>query len=182
VKSLSEAIAAMMQKAKHLRFLQPRDAFRLYAEAATRCRQEGWRTELVLALKGQGQIERDLGENDAALASYTEAAAICRTEGDPLLLAHTLRHVADIHQGAGRNELALPLYREALEIYRNQTGTNALDLANTVRPLAALKESMGDLIGAKKLWQEARDLYAASKISRGVTECSRRLARLESLK
>lgn len=163
-----------------MRFEQPHEALRLYAEAATRFRQEGRRRELIQALKGQGQIERDIGQGDLALASYEEAVSLCREECDPLLLAHTLRHVADIHQDAERNDWALPFYREALEIYRKQTDTNLLDLANTVRPLACLKESMGEFVEARRLWREAKELYAASKIPQGVAECSRRLARLES--
>ena len=177
---MSDAVVAMMQEASCLRFDRPHEALRLYAEAATRFRQEGRRRELIQALKGQGQIERDIGQSDFAQALYEEAASICREADDPLLLAHTLRHVADIHQDAERNELALPIYQEALEIYRSQTNRDLLDLANTVRPLAALKENMGDLVEAKRLWQEAGDLYDASNIPQGVAECSRRLARLES--
>jgi tetratricopeptide (TPR) repeat protein len=177
---VSDSILTLMQAAKRLRFERPQEALRLYTEAAARCRQEGQRRELIQALKGQGQIERDTNHLDLALASYEEAADLCREESDPLWLAHTLRHVADIHQDAERNEVALPFYREALEIYRKQTDTNLLDLANTVRPLAALKESMGDFVEATRLWQEARELYAASSVPQGVAECSRRLARLGS--
>lgn len=168
----------MMQEAKRLRFEQPLEALRLYAEAANRCWQEGRLPELIQALKGQGQIERDLGETDEALALYIKAAAICRQQDDPLLLAHTLRHIGDIQQEAGHDQLALPFYREALEIYRQHPDTNLLDRANAIRPLAALKERMGDLVAAKGLWQEAKELYAATNISEGVTECTGRLALL----
>lgn len=177
---MSDSVVPMLQEARRLRFERPQDALRLYADAISACRERSRRPELIEALKGQGQIERDLGQSNAALALYEEAASLCREESDPLMLAHTLRHIADIHQELDRRELALPLYREALEIYRKQTDTNVLDLANTVRPLAALRETMGDVVEAKRLWQEAKDLYAASNISQGVAECSRRLARLES--
>jgi tetratricopeptide (TPR) repeat protein len=113
---------------------------------------------------------------------YEKAAALCREEGDALLLAHTLRHVADIQHESGHYDLALPLYEEALAIYRGRKDTNPLDLANAVRPLAALKESMRDFDAAKVLWQEALALYDAVKVTAGVTECSRRLARLQTLK
>lgn len=170
----------MMQDARRLRFERPQGALRLFTDASNECRERGRPRELIEALKGQGQIYRDIGQSDSALALYEEAAAFCREEADASLLAHTLRHVADIHQDAGRKELALPFYLEALEIYRKQTDTNLLDLANTVRPLAALKESMGEFVEAKRLWLEAKDLYAASNIPPGVAECSQRLARLES--
>lgn len=177
---MSDSIVAMLQEASRLRFERPQEALRLYAAAASHARQDGRRREWIQALKGQGQIERDIGQSDLSLALYEEAASLCREESDPLLLAHTLRHVADLHQDAERHELALLFYREALEIYRKQTDTNLLDLANTIRPLAALKEITGEFVEAKRLWQEAKELYAASNIPSGVDECSRRLARLES--
>ena len=42
------------------------DAHRDYAAGVALCRQAGVPRELVQALKGQGQIERDLGNGDAA--------------------------------------------------------------------------------------------------------------------
>ena len=126
-----------------------------------------------------GQIERDLNNNDAALRLYEEAVAICREEGDALMLAHTVRHIGDIHQDARRDELAEPCYHEALSIYRSHAETLPLDLANTIRPLAILKETAGEFEEATRLWTEARDLYAAVNVSQGVAESSRRLARLQ---
>jgi hypothetical protein len=55
-----------------------------------------------------------------------------------------------------------------------------LDLANAIRPLAILKETTGDAAAARRLWEEARDLYAAAGIAAGVTECTARLARLDA--
>src|SRR5947208_2986929 len=121
-----------MREANRLRFERPHDAHRLYADAVERCRQDGMPRELIHALKGLGQIERDLNNGDAALRLYEEAVALCREEDDALLLAHTVRHVGDIHQDTGRDELAEPSYHDALEIYRNHTETKSLDLANAI--------------------------------------------------
>ena len=117
------------------------DAHRHFAEAVSRCRRSGNSPALAHALKGLGQIERDLGRGDAARPLYEEAIAICRRERDPLRLAHTVRHLGDIHQDAGRVELAEPCYREALAIYRAHQGTARLDLANT---LSAVRDTSGD--------------------------------------
>ena len=172
-KLLSEANRARLED-------RPADAHRDYAAAVALCRQSGARSELIRALKGLGQIERDLGHGDAALPLYEEAVAICRGEGDPLLLAHTVRHVGDIHRDAGRFELAEPCYVEALTIYRNDEHTEPLDLANAIRPLAILKDNAGEVEEAMQLCAEARDLYAAANVPEGVAESSRRLTRLEA--
>ncbi len=89
-----------------------------------------------------------------------------------------MRHLGDIHRDAGRDDLAALCYEEALSIYRAQGETVPLDLANTVRPFVLLKEKAGELEQARRLWSEARDLYAACNVPQGVAECSRRLSHL----
>ena len=175
---MSDSLAGLMSEANRLRFEDPHEAHRLYADAVAQARQLGSRLALITALKALGQIDRDLNRGDAALPLYEEAVALCRQEDDPLLLAHTIRHLADIHQDAGREGLAEPCYDEALSIYRNHHQTSALDLANAIRPLALLKESQHEYETAKRLFAEARDLYAACNIAEGVAEMSRRAARL----
>lgn len=134
---------------------------------------------LATALTALGQIERDLGNGDAALQHYEEAVAIYRPGSDFLKLAHTIRHVADILQDERRLEQAEPLYREALALYLSNKQTPPLDLANAIRGLALLTTSTGRAAEAKALWEEARSLYAALGVDAGVTESSRQLALLE---
>ena len=176
----SDELLELMREANRLRFERPHDAHRLYAEAIERCRQAGMKRELIRALKGLGQIERDLDNGAAALTLYEEAVALCRQEGDALMLAHTVRHVGDILQEGGRDDLAEPCYYEALSVYRCDNETPPLDLANAIRPFTLLKENAGEVEAAKRLWAEARDLYAVANVAQGVAESSRRLARLES--
>jgi len=157
---------------------RPADAHRDFLAAVSLCRQTGAHHELVRALKGLGQIERDRGQGDEARPLYEEAVALCREAGDPLDLAHTVRHLGDIHQDAARLELAEPCYDEALAIYRSNEGTPTLDLANAVRPMAILKEAAGEVEEARRLWEEAGKLYEAVNVQPGVAESSARLARL----
>lgn len=84
----------------------------------------------------------------------------------------------DILWEEGRLDLAEPCYHEALQIYRAGRRTPPLDLANAIRGLAILKEDTGVTEEAKRLWAEARSLYAAVDIKEGVAESSARLARL----
>ena len=154
------------------------DAHRDFLEAITLSRHAGAPHDLTQALKGLGQIERDLGRGDAARPLYEEAVAICRAEDDPLQLAHTVRHLGDIHQDAGRIDLAESCYQEALTIYQSHPQTTPLDLANTLRPFAILHESLGKTKAAIELWTEAGNLYAAVNVREGVAESAEHLDRL----
>lgn len=147
-------------------------------EALALCRKTSARGELVAALKGLAQIERDLGRGEAARPLYEEAVGICRGEHDAFLLAHTVRHLGDVHQDAGRFDLAEPCYREALAIYRGDEQTPPLDLANAIRALAVLNERAGAAEEAVLLWQEASGHYASVHVRDGVAECSAHLAHL----
>jgi tetratricopeptide (TPR) repeat protein len=154
------------------------DARQDLAQALNLSREHGNEIYRARALKGLGQIERDLGNGEAALELYERAAAIYRSAGHEPGLAHTIRHVADIQQELGRREVAEPCYREALAIYRRHPETSALDLANVIRGLAILTFDAGQTEETRALWGEARDLYAAADVQAGVNESSRRLALL----
>lgn len=116
---------------------------------------------MARALTRLGQIERDLGNREAARAHYQEAVSIYRTEGDVLGLAHALRHLGDIQHDTGRPDLAAPCYEEALDLYRRNVMTRRSDLANAVRSMALHKESVGDFEQARQFWLEARALYVS---------------------
>jgi tetratricopeptide (TPR) repeat protein len=176
---MSEAAVQLMAQADRARRDDRlADARRDLVEAVGLCRQAGARRELIQALKKLGQIERDLENGAAARPLYEEAVALCREHGDALMLAHTVRHLGDIHRVAGRADLAEPCYHEALALYRQDDRTPPLDLANAIRPLAILKDDAAEVEEAKRLWEEARDLYAAVNIPEGVAESSARLAQL----
>ena len=175
----ADEIIELMRQANRLRFENPSEAHRLSPAAIEASRETGCIRSLVQALKGLGQIERDAGASSSALSLYEEAVTHSRATGDALLLAHTVRHVGDIHQDMKRDDLAERCYREALEIYRRNQQASSLDLANTIRPFALLKENAGEIAEAKQLWAEARDLYSMSNVPQGVKECTRRLRLLE---
>jgi tetratricopeptide (TPR) repeat protein len=88
-----------------------------------------------------------------------------------------VRHLGDLHQEDGRLDLAELYYREALDLYRADQRTSPLELANAIRSFAMLRGDSGEVEEAKRLWEEARNLYASVNIQEGVSECSNRLAR-----
>lgn len=168
---------------------RPQDARRDLQEAVAICRRLEGPADLAFALQRLGQVERDLRNLETARRHYDEAAAIHRQRGNVLGLAHVLRHLGDIHQDAGRWDLAEPCYAEALTLYRSSRNAKRGDLANAVRSLAIQKEHAGDLDDARRLWTEARDLYASldgplrriflrRRPNPGVVESSEHLTRL----
>jgi ankyrin repeat protein len=166
----ADPIHDLLLRGRRARFTGPEEARALFAEAAERSRERGAPRELVEALKGVAQIDRDLGRRAAALPFYDEAIVVCRDIGDPLLLAHTLRHLGDLHHDNGGDDLAEPLYEEALALYR-AADAPPLDLANAIRSLAIIKDSA-------ESWEEAFHLYVATNVPPGIAETTLRLAKL----
>ena len=142
------------------------------------CREAGDDRELATALRRLGHAEQDAGRNDAATAWYEEAVAVARRTGDQLLLAHAIRHVGDAHRGAQRLAEAGACYGEALTLYAEHANPPPVAYANAIRPMAILKEALGETGEALHLWQQAKSLYAAVPVAAGVAECEENLARL----
>jgi tetratricopeptide (TPR) repeat protein len=165
--------------AQHRRERKPTDAARDWAEAVEVSRQQNDIPNLICSLRGAAETERDLGRNCEAGDLYEEAVSLCRQQNnEALLLAHTVRHLGDVRRHIGQHEGAQSCYEEALGIYRREPEANPLDVANALRPLAILKEKMGDFDGARAFWREARELYESLAIDAGVAEASQALARL----
>ena len=116
----------------------------------------------------------------ATVLRYTLAVAFARIRNDPLLLAHRVRHLGDAYRRMGRAALAEPCYVESLSIYRQNEQTKTLDLANAVRGFAVLKQDIGARDEARRLWQEAHDLYVKADVPAGIAESAARLAALGS--
>ena len=112
---MSESTLRLMQEASRARSEERlADAHRCLIEAVALCRAKSNSPLLVRALKMLGQIERDLGRDEAALPLYEEALLMCRAADDALTIAHTVRHVGDIHQDVGRLDLAEECYQRLL--------------------------------------------------------------------
>lgn len=156
------------------------------ARAVALCREASDPVELAQALHMQANLERDLRRNDEALELWLEAVDVLREAGDPLQLAHKLRHLGDLRRECKRFEEADRCYEEAAALYRSHAEPGSLDHANAIRPMAMLKERMGDRARARALWSEARELYAAVNIQGldtriTVEECDRQVERLAAV-
>lgn len=181
VRGMSDQFNKLANDAAHARREnRVSDAKRYWTDAIQLSRQSGNKRQLIDALRGSGQIERDMGSNDKALPFYQEAVTLCREEKDALLLAHTVRHLGDVYRSASKLDSAELCYEEALAIYRQHQDTPPLDLANALRPMAILKEQKGESGAARPLWEEAKRLYAAVNVSEGVAESAKHLERLSA--
>ncbi|HEY1732779.1 MAG TPA: tetratricopeptide repeat protein [Terriglobales bacterium] len=154
------------------------DAKSEWSAAVELSRQEANSLALARALRSQGEIERKLHDPEAARLHYEEAAALYRGLSDPLALAHTIRHLGDVYRESHLPELAQCCYREALEIYGAQPEAAPLEVANAIRCMAVLKSELGERDEARKLWEQAREIYTTAGVPDGVAESSARLARL----
>lgn len=157
---------------------RPADAKRLLLEAVKIARANNVPGDLARALAALGQIERDLRNKQVALELYQEAAAIYHAQGDVLRLAHAIRHVGDIYLEDDKWAPAELCYQDALKMYRTNPDTSPLDLANTIRGYAILKQKLDQSDEAKQLWTEAKGLYESVNVEAGVAESKRRLAQL----
>src|SRR5262245_58659770 len=116
--------------------------------------------------------------NTGYLLKCKLAVASARKVDDPLILAHAVRHLGDAYYYASRTREAEACYVEALSIYRGHTQTQPLDLANSIRSFAVLKDEVGARKESQTLWREAYDLYVALNVPAGVAESAARLALL----
>jgi len=145
-------------------------------QAIALCRQAGLQRELVVALGKLGHVELDVKNIDAALAAYKEAVKISEELDDSQMIAHTVRHLGDVYRHGKRFQEAEGCYHRALEIYTSFKNLHPCEYANAIRPMAIIKEDLGHFDEAKKLWEQARELYGKAGIQEGVDECSERLA------
>ncbi len=166
---LSEAKTAFTQAVHHYRDTDPENP------------------QLAEALRGLGQIERDLGDIPAALQHHREAADLYRTLQQPLAVAHTIRHIADIQRENGDlTPAAAAHYDEALLIYRDHPETKPLDMANTLRGYALFKAATAHPEAAIASWHEARTFYEQAATQTGLDmqpafdEIDSQLARLSA--
>jgi tetratricopeptide (TPR) repeat protein len=136
------------------------------------------RDALVVALSVMAQVDQDAGRLDVATQRYAQAAEVCRRRPVSPRLPHVLRHLGMLQFRARNLLAAISCCEEAVEIRRSEPSTPPLEMANTLRPLALIRETEGRRAEAAALWKEASSLYAAAGVESGVEESRTRLAAL----
>ena len=152
---------------------------RIEADLARACeilRRAGAKRELSVALGKLGHVALDLGRLGKARALFEDSVAVAREVDDPLRLAHAVRHLGQVNQRLGRLASAERCYEEALNLYDQAPTARFLDHANALRPMALLREELGDAEGARLMWRRAAKLYQAAGVDEGVRECEAHLS------
>ena len=140
------------------------------------CRRAGASRELSVALGKLGHVALDQDHRDKALTLFEEAVAVARETGDTLRLAHAVRHLGQVNHCLGELESAERRYGEALDLYQQAGDAHPLDHANALRPMAALRQELGDADGARLMWRRASELYRTAGVEEGAHECEARLS------
>jgi tetratricopeptide (TPR) repeat protein len=150
----------------------------IFIDCVRKASEEGDRSALAEAFTGLAEAENEIGNCEAARHHYANAALLYRDIGPPKSLACAVGHEAGLLVQMNHFVEAEPLYLEAEKYYRQAGEESALDLANTLRGLARVKESTGEVQAAASLWREAREIYARRGVTEGVAECDRKLLQL----
>lgn len=93
-------------------------AIALLLESRELCQRVGDRRGEGRAMKSMGNVHKDLGRPDSALAYYRQALAIDREVGDRRGEGETLNNLGAVHSDLGRPDSALVYYRRALAVER----------------------------------------------------------------
>src|SRR5262245_33734497 len=97
---------------------------------------------------------------------------------DQVRLANRVRHLGDAYLASARMREAETCLVEALALYRSDPKASVLDLANSLRSIAILREAEGDVERATRHWEEGNRLYGSVDVPTGVAESAGHLALL----
>jgi tetratricopeptide (TPR) repeat protein len=148
----------------------------IFIDGVRKASEAGDRPALAEALSGLAAAEDAIGNCEAARHHYANAAVLYREIGPQKMLADAIGHEADLLVQMSRPLEAEPLYLEAEKFYRKNGEESAIDLANTLRGLARVKEATGELQAAVSLWREACAIYAGRDVAEALAECVRKLS------
>jgi tetratricopeptide (TPR) repeat protein len=127
---------------------------------------------LSIALDNVGDIERDLGNLEAARAVYRESLDLCRrlheAVGDTPQalrdLSVSLERVGQVERDLGNLEAASAAYRESLELRRRlreavgDTPQALRDLSVSLDNIGEVEHDLGNLEAARAVYRESLDL------------------------
>jgi serine/threonine protein kinase/predicted ATPase len=124
--------------------------------AVDAARASGPGPALIVALRQQGEIRRQRGDIDGALAAYSESEALARAAGDEHGLALALAARGFVVWQRGDSELALRLYAQAEEILHDLG--DHISMASIGRNRGHVLGQRGDYNGALRCYAEAEGI------------------------
>jgi len=124
-----------------------------------------------------GDLERRLGDIDAALKHYADAEQLYRSELANLGLANVLKAMGDLESRLGDIDAALKHYADAEQLYRSERDN--LGLANVLRAIGDLERRLGDIDAALKHYADAEQLYRSERNNLGLANVLKAMGDLE---
>lgn len=178
-----EVIADMEEHLRSAKIFQNQSRFNeaiLELESALElCEEYKVNKEKKQTLSLLANIYFDLGRTNKSLESFKGALSLAESDSEEEQIANFTWHIAEVECEIGDLKSSRSHYEKALAYYRKNVNKYSLSYANAVRGLAMLKEKMVDYGDAKKLWNEAMNIYEKLKFDSGMKECMSRIKKLE---
>ena len=144
------------------------------------CLDNNFNDILVNVLVKFSHLKNDVKAYGEAKELSLEAVNLSRSLNAPILVAHSLRHLGDVYLKLNKLPEASNALNEAVEIYRNESSTPSLELANTLRVEALLQERLNNTTAALDIWSEVASVYKQANIVEGVDEASQHIQSLQA--
>ncbi|MBK9094319.1 MAG: tetratricopeptide repeat protein [Anaerolineae bacterium] len=140
--------------------------------------QTGDRSGKANTLQSLGDLERRLGNLDAARRHFDAALPLYEAEQARLGKANTLQSLGDLESRLGNLDAARRHFDAALPLYEAEQ--DRLGKANTLKSLGDLERRLGNLDAARRHFDAALPLYEAEQARLGKANTLQSLGDLES--
>jgi diguanylate cyclase (GGDEF)-like protein len=128
-------------------FLKALDIFRT---------QKDSHEEITISLNNIGNVYKELGEFDKALAPLTEGYTLARTYNLTALISSITTEIGEVLQKQGEPDKAEDYFQRALELAREQDFTDCI--ADSLLKLADLRQQAGEYGDSATLAEEALEI------------------------
>jgi predicted ATPase/DNA-binding SARP family transcriptional activator/DNA-binding CsgD family transcriptional regulator len=152
-----------------------------WLEAALSLANESPSSEQAMALARVGWLAWEQGDNNRALVSQEESLALYRGSEDVEGVAYGLNNLGWLTLLGGDFDRATELLEESLRRFR-ELGNREIEVADTLRALAFVASSNGNLIRAAALAEEALASCHEQGDSAGVAKCLHNLGWITMLR
>ncbi|MBP7408348.1 MAG: response regulator [Flavobacteriales bacterium] len=149
-------------------------AMRLYFSALDDLQRSGIRYEEANLLLRLSWVFNFQGDRDKCREYERRAMAMARSAGFEALEADALRIEGDLHMETDSTGLAAEFYEQALAFYTRLGGASRIAVAST--QLANVRLELGDLIGARRSFEEALAAFEQAKNDVWISYVNSRLA------
>ena len=153
---------------------QPKEALKNYQEALAIRKSLNLQGAVAASLNEIGQMQAQMGDNNAALASFKESLDIRRSIGDKSGMALGLLELGSFYNDHAKYDDALKALNDALTQFRDlgDEANQAICLNN----IGTSEFQLGNLQAALTYYQQSLDIRQRLKVSDGIAQSLHNLA------